>query len=45
MLELVMGCGGGGLSWWREVVNALAGGERWCKLELVLRGGAGMSWW
>ena len=31
--------GGGGLSWWCEMLDALAGGERWYRMELLVRVG------
>ena len=31
----------GSLSWWCEVVEASAGGERWCRLVMVV-GGVGV---
>ena len=37
--------GGGGLSWWREVVEAWAGSEMWWRVELVVRVGGSLSWW
>ena len=33
------------MSCWCEVLAASVGYQRWWRLELVLRSGAGMSWW
>ena len=40
--ELMARSGGGGLSWWLDVVEVWAGGVRLWRLELGLRGGGGL---